>query len=375
MFDLFDEKFVRGLIRRDRDTIRMLSPTYFWQFTRRHPYYLSYQPWAKAYRDQHALDAIAESDRWKVEFAVEVLQDMLSWVGPPFYDPANNSAADNELESNAGVSTTTYRNHFLALLHQLPWEVRRVLAVYFSQNHEDGTQLWELSRAVRALPYRELDEIMERSVIFDPQVPMRSLLDGFEKIVKGQQSPSPSRRRVDSTTLDEYLAVWDQREGWHDGSYDGLRERRLRDIAQESQSPLATVQNRYRSAFKHITGQDYEPRIWGALFFPIKLNASKFGGWRNKKLRGSNVILRSAKSIRAGRGNDDQAKKAGTLELADPISDPTEYASLISDITSLFKQDKTNEEIVNEFDFKNKELGLEAIQWLRERDDDGLLSI
>src|SRR6202040_1897099 len=80
----------------------------------------------------------------------------------------------------------------------------------------------------------------------------------------------PEKRRRDDK-LDEFLAVWDLREGWAGDHYDGSQEQTLRQISRHRAIPLSTVENRYRSAFRLIVGRDYSPPLWVRVLGLLKL--------------------------------------------------------------------------------------------------------
>jgi hypothetical protein len=85
--------------------------------------------------------------------------------------------------------------------------------------------------------------------------PQRVITAAVEQLVrqwKDKRGIGERCRRDDK--LEEYLAVWDLREGWAGRQYDGSRERTLRQIAGQLGIPLSTAANRYRAAFRLIVG-------------------------------------------------------------------------------------------------------------------------
>ena len=63
--------------------------------------------------------------------------------------------------------------------------------------------------------------------------------------------------RVRSEKLNDYLLVWDLREGWEAGAYVSGKAKTLKEVAIELNRPLTTVHSQFKSAFKFITGHDY----------------------------------------------------------------------------------------------------------------------
>lgn len=98
----------------------------------------------------------------------------------------------------------------------------------------------------------------------------RLIVDPVERQVqKWKQKRGIGDTRLHTTKFDDDLKVWDQREGWSETWYEASRSRSLKDIAKEHRMSPSTVANRHRSAFKWITGHDYELNAWVRLFIPV----------------------------------------------------------------------------------------------------------
>ncbi len=182
------------------------------------------------------------------------------------------------------------------------------------------------------------------------QAPQRAIVEAVETLVrqwKAERSIPETRRRDDK--LDEYLVVWDMREGWGDGAYDGSREKRLDEIARELKVPLSTVANRYRSAFECLTGHGYQPELWIRLFGPLKLSQlfatsqarlTQQRPWRSRNLRpvAESVLL-------PGRRDADSV---GFLESAGISTTDIGLIELQIDIQTLIERGDSDAQIVDQ---------------------------
>lgn len=92
-----------------------------------------------------------------------------------------------------------------------------------SQLHEQLTALIQMS-------HPDLDKILAAPVVsVNLKAPQRIILEAMENLVqqwKHDRGISERRRRDDK--LEEYLAVWDLREGWHTDHYDNNQEKTYR---------------------------------------------------------------------------------------------------------------------------------------------------
>ncbi|QDU05455.1 hypothetical protein V6x_51920 [Gimesia chilikensis] len=78
----------------------------------------------------------------------------------------------------------------------------------------------------------------------------------------------PARTRADR--YEDYLRIWDMREGWCHGQYQSEREMTLSQIASQTGDSIKTIHNRYRSSFELITGHKYTPELWFRVMGPLR---------------------------------------------------------------------------------------------------------
>ena len=215
---------------------------------------------------------------------------------------------------------------------------------------------------------RQMDGIYERFAQFkDPvwdgfpdvpvisinlQMPQRAISEAVEELVrkwKGERGITEHRRRDDC--LDDYLAIWDLREGWLDGEYSGSRERTFHAISQELRIPVPTVTSRYRSAFRLISGHDYTPALWIRLMLPFKyLNAvdsSSLGLLLRRPWSSPNLRPVTEAVLLPGRTEPESAEY---LAAAAVTESDIALVDLSLDIQTLLESSRTDEQILRELE-------------------------
>jgi hypothetical protein len=185
------------------------------------------------------------------------------------------------------------------------------------------------------------------------QASQRAINEAVETLVrrwKLERGITETRRRDDK--LEEYPAVWDLREGWSGGRYEGTQEKQFHEIAAQLRPAMPTVVNRYRTAFQYLTGHDYRPELWIRLFGPIKLARESnpdgdsrlacYRPWRTRNLRpvAEGVLL-------PGRSEADSPQfLAGAGIAASDIG----LVELQLDVQTLIERGDSDEQIRQELD-------------------------
>ena len=249
-----------------------------WEVTRRHPNYLRF--WELAHRShQQPSGDLAQGELEKS--AVLVLLAIGVSGDPP---PPGASAASlgrgglSPAWDRGAIAPLTFRGLVGLLLASLSPEALVQVGQFLltaGQPAENGQQhTYQALLELQRLPHPALNTLPNRPVFgVNVNAPSRVILEAVEQQVRQwkQQQDVPERRRRDDK-LDEYLLVWDLREGWAEDHYDGSREQTLRQIATQQGIPLSTVANRYRSAFRLIVGREYAPALWARVMAPVKLH-------------------------------------------------------------------------------------------------------
>jgi hypothetical protein len=375
-------RFPSRFYPRNIPEVRLLPPVYNWEFTRRHPYYLQYQPLAALYVAfaGFGTQAPLEPGLWaKAEKAAAILR-YLGCLGPYMHPSLDTRGlpflrANHAPFSNPQAQPASYLSLVAKLLIELPATTRRQVGRLLTGDAwetEGGPTGDSLALGLASL--LKIDApVMNRPVpellhIF-PEASEKGVQDAVRLVLAHQrsQSDAPIMRRLSEAQLDEYLQVWDLREGWLNGHYDWKRAKRFREIAVEINTPEGTVKNRYRAAFRYITGGDYSPDLFTALFGPLACHESKWAGWRRSKQRrvdrGAPRTLTNTTGIKGEEGRDpgnlDQPP-AGTF-------DPNDLIDLKADILELAQRGCTPEQIAAELELPAEDVP-EIIAFFRGHD-------
>lgn len=295
-----NDEAVSHLLFRPTDAFQSIPPAYHWEFTRRHPYYLLYWKLAREYRSEPSAD---EADRNLQHVASLMLTavNVAPSVLPP--DPRDEiselgyGSIAGGWESGA-VAPATLRTLAHMLLLALPKVQRSQLGRLLNESAEfesaDKERMPEIHEGLDRLPGEEWNSFPVAPIVsINLQSSQRAISDAIETLVsrwKVERNITEIRRRDDK--LAEYLEVWDLREGWLAGAYDGTRDRKIREIAAQLQVPQTTVMNRYRSAFQKLTGYEYTPERYIQLFGVLKFSKpesfsqiARYRPWRGRNLR------------------------------------------------------------------------------------------
>ena len=337
------------------DVVNQLPVEYRWEFTRRHPYYLLFWRPAREFREQPSTD---EATRLLQQAASLILAavNIASSVSPD--DPRDEFAmlgADvigSAWESGA-VAPATFQTLAHMLLLTLPKEERAQLGRLLNESARYETsnqaQMATFHQRLAALPGDVWKSYPVAPIVsINLQAPQRAITEAIETLVrrwKQEQGISETRRRDDK--LDEYLTVWDLREGWADGTYDGTREKQFHEIAEQLRVPLPTIQGRYKAAFKNLAGHDYQPDLWIRLFRPIKLSRlndpvgrSRLALYRPWRTRNRRPVSESV--LLPGRRDRDAPR---FLESAGITRSEIGLVDLQLDVQDLIKQGQTDDQI------------------------------
>jgi hypothetical protein len=358
--------FPRIVYPRNTPEIRLLPPVYQWEFTRRHPYYLCYQPLAALYWAFAGGEAqtLIRRELWgKAAKAAAVLRD-LGCLGP--YPHASHDGRKMTFIPHNHPPFSNPTAHPVSLLYlatclllRLPKRTRKAVGRLLAgegweteANPTEATPV-ELAAGLAALKRLDLDN---EDLTLDRPIPdllaissvasEKGVLDTVRSVLRQLKSQLdlPDQRRLSEAQLDAYLQVWDLREGWVEGRYEWKRTKRFQDVARETSTPLGTVKNRYRAAFRYITGKDYTPDLFAAQFGPLACHESKWSGWRRSKQRAEPGAPRILTNIAAG--GDEQGR--GSDLLGQPWEgsyDPQAYIDLKNDLLELTQRGHTAEQI------------------------------
>jgi hypothetical protein len=279
---------------------------------------------------------------------------------PP--DPASdfNKLGENELQSawlSGAVQPITLRGIAGLLMAALPKTSLCALSVLMfeaSKPDADGKPptLAAALMQLRRIELESMDCLLDEPVVsINPAASARDVRKGLDAaIVQWKRERGLAERRNRSEKFDEYLRVWDKREGWTGGAYDRGEERTLRDVAKELRQSISTVRNHYRRAFELIVGYPYRPEAWGAFFSVLKLTRliqQPVSDVSIKRPQRSKTRLEAPEARLLGSSTEGETRSP--LSFATTYSDQHVHEILL-DIQSLSELGKSPREIATELE-------------------------
>lgn len=358
---------------RPEGQLRSLAVAQRWEVTRRHPYYLIFWPSSQKFHRREPIEC--PMDALLREVAVAILGS-IGAGGPPF-DPVCDfdeiSRSDQGTHWLAGsVHPVAFRGLMGLLIAALPATtlggIGEFLTRYFSQASGDDRRMDALLEWARFTD-TQLDQYPDAPILsISPSASIRSLERDLPIALRTwTDRPDQIEYRQSSARFDDYLRVWDLREGWNQGRYDSSAERLLRDVASELRISISTATNRYRSAFELITGHPYSPVTWLRVFGGLKLSSAftnEIGRIAARRPTRSpsrapipeSVISPMESSVGLVASHADHSEDS---ELANRLD------SLVQEINTLFDRGMSNSDIVAHYGIEDEYAA--QIQQLRER--------
>jgi len=374
------ESHSQGIVSRPAEVIDALSRPQQWEATRRHPYYLSFWQSASIVDEPHSELERVLSD------AARFMLMAIGYVGPP--QPPAKSAEELGITAQTGpwkegaISRVTVRSLVVTLAGRLlPAETKRKIAELLLKSCDVDMQTpsEEHSAFVRDLTQgRHLhfdDSLPELFVLINPYAPGRSAGSAVQKIIRDfkKERGIPEKRRR-AANFDDYLRVWDLREGWTGEGYDVSRELRLKEIAKQLKISISTSANRYRSAFRYIVGHDYDAALWLRVVGLPKL-LGFFGSELPRASRKRPRVERRPRdvpiSVLQKTVDSTDGRHLGILESNCPTFGNLEDAELLMDVRTLIDRGRNNEQIVAELNLQSARAE-ELIEYLRSHGDERL---
>lgn len=346
---------------------RSLPSRLRWEVTRRHP---SYQiGWTQAL--DHHLDAPLQfpAQQWIRQAAVAMLAAIGVSGKPPApttqFEELGDFADASWLSSS--VEPITLRGLATLLVAALPKETAATLGMAFlevaCENKEgEAPKVWQAIDTLTRSEKPGLDQFIDEPIVaINPAASARQVTSDIQDLLrrwKAERGLGEKRDRSDK--YDDYLRVWDLREGWINGGYDNQREQSLASIAKDLKLPVPTIHNHYRKAFEVITGHVYAPERWCRLFGPLKLSVL-FGAAPGP------VSLHRPIKTRSKRDVPMTTLGANVRDMA-VTSEDTAPHQIVPQIREMIAAGKSNQEILAELDYGPE--AASAIENLRTRVDE-----
>ncbi len=370
---------------RPRDQLLNYPVEMRWEFTRRHPYYLGLWQEARRYSRESAA-ATTRSDDIKglaAKFAMGAIGVQGEPVPPE--TPFAEIAGEDPRFLCGSLQPITIRAIATMLIGQLSPQCQVILSGILDlaaatacgsnlTNEMRTANRHALLNHLTSHPHPDFDKVTDSPLFFMHLGASQETIKEdanrqarLWKAKKGEVSP-----KIHTTKLSDYLAVWDQFEGWTGDSYDIKRELTLKQIAAERRKSVSTIYDQYRAAFKAILGWDFTSDIWWKTVGRMKLAELSGSGkestlWlaRRRFSRHQDRLV-STTTLSASLPNDSPV--AIVMDDAS-TSDPTGLHDLVQDIPELIKKGKTDDEIVKELNLTNP-LSREMLNYVRTKQVD-----
>jgi hypothetical protein len=373
-----------GIIGRPPEQLHDYPVQVRWEVTRRHPYYLLFWEEALRYRREAPGD---RSDRTILGHAAVLMLGSIGVTGEPV---GPETGFEELIEGHpdptfltGSVQPITFRAVVAMLINGLPPAERREVGLLLLSADADEFAV-PGDNDNRDLQKRfalgDLTRLASPALDSCPEIPLfyihlgasqRSIArDVEDQARRWKARRGLGSRKVHTANLDEYLKVWDLREGWTGGGYDRSRELIFAEVGRRLKlGSISTVANHFRSAFEMITGHPFTPELWWRLFGPLKCSellggpAAKLAApvRHHHRSRTPRPVPESTISPQT-----DRAHGVGMVENGSAIYDDMEQVDLLMDMRDLIDRGLTDEEIA-------RRLELEApgvVAYFRSRADD-----
>jgi hypothetical protein len=300
---------------------------------------------------------------------------------PP--DPATNfeQLGAEQLKTgwlSGAVHPITIRGLAALLITGLPKETLGRLGLYFCEasceDKEDRPprKISVLNELMLA-DSPKLDTYFDEPIVsVNPAASGRQITEAIQSLTrvwKAERGLAEKRDRSDKYV--DYLRAWDLREGWTGDGYDRSQEHTLKEVAEELQTSIDTVQHHYRNAFSLIVGSEYSPELWVRMMGLLKLSeifGSEVGRVsRRRPLRSPVRRKEVPEGVLRGRSHED-GSPCGPVTSAPCSNLGVDASQLVAKILPLIKQGVTDQAIVKELNVSDK--AIEAIAYIRTRPDE-----
>lgn len=362
--------FAPRIVVRPVGSFQALEAEERWELTRRHPYYLILWESAGAPDD-------SDDIKLAMQYAARAILGAIG-IGNVFPSPATSWGELSQGQMAAywltgAISRVTVRNVVAILLSFLERNDKRRIAdiLMRSANATDPNDILRLANEISqgsALPELMLPELIVTLNPYASQIAIKEAVESAVRDFKAQHQIPERRRRGDK--LEEYLSVWDRREGWTGTEYSNPHEHQLNAVARDLGITTSTAMNRYRAAFENIVGHEYSPDLWASTMGLVKL--SRFTAGQTALLsRRRQLKRRTRRDVPVSTLAATRLNTEHWLPAAGVVDVNGDALLLAEDIQELIRLDRTNAQIIAELDL-DPEHADRLINFLRERVADGL---
>jgi hypothetical protein len=365
-----------NILLRPPHVLHDLPVEYRWEFTRRHPYYLSNWNFAHRYHVGGLKDPL-EIQLGKA--AVIMLLGIGVTADPPAPSAGVEALQIGQLSKgwkDGAVGLVSYRGMAGNVLMDLPRAARRFVGEILSRSadteDDERHERFDLMLELMTHADSSLDAMPKRPVVgINITSPQRATLGAIEELVKEwKQTAGIDEKRRRDDVLKDYLIVWDAYEGWRDDHYEIKGEHTFQQISNQLSVPRRTVASRYYSAFRLISGHDYTFADWVKLFLVVKL--AEHPGIKSLHRRKS-----SAPGRRSGGGPapvpetalqpNQSPGRSGIIENESARLSELPLMDIVIDVGGLIEKGWSDQQIIDEMEFENAGEAGKLVAHLRRR--------
>ncbi len=367
------------IVARPSFQLRSLPIRVRWEVTRRHPYYQAWWNFAR----RHYQNSVLESE-YEIplrQLAAYVLAK-IGVSGTPI-DPKTEfteiGAEDlNVAWLSGAVHPLSLRGMAAILIAAFPSETAIDIGMLLSMAGSEDVdgELPKRHQALQRLSSLErpgLDDYPDEPFVsVNPAASGRQINGAIAELLKTWKAERGlTEQRDRSEKYDEYLKIWDLREGWVDGAYDRSKECRLKEIAAETKLSLYTVHNHYCRAFELLIGHGYSPNMWCRLMGQLKL-AELTEDIAPRVSRSRPMTSPAPRPVPETRLKNprEKAPSSGFLTGTATATDDSDLINLVHDIKTLLNQGLPDKEVVEQLGLSPKLIP--AVAYLRGRDIEGM---
>lgn len=342
------------ILTRPAGQLRALPVRYRWEVTRRHPYYLM------VFMDDFKNSPFGDvnANQWPlIKLALLGAIGVSGPIVPPdtsFEDLRSQAGQSPPAWLFSSVQPLSMRGLVGLLLTHLSPDSRRKIAESFRlsvEGAEDQTKSrFQALLHLKSLECADLDTFADQPIVAVSPVhtvnavmtDIRCFLDDWRE----RHGLEEQRVRVDK--FEEYLAVWDAREGWTGSGYTIGETVRMIEVAKQLGIPQSTAMNQYRAAFELITGNSYSSTRWVQICGPLKFPNDVMVDISQANMR-RRLLPRGARPP-VPESNLTGKKNRSSITGQSPASNncAIEMWEILEDFQTLQKQGRSNESIAKE---------------------------
>ena len=361
----------KWIVSRPIQIIQLLTPEMRWECTRRNPLYLMF--WNAAQQ----VDGLSPEQKCLVHDAVKLILLQIGVTDTPRSPALRADELDaEEIESiwrDGAIAPMPIRGLVNFLVgHTLADDTKKTIVDLLLRSldlsPDDPQANFDLITAVNNTANPQFDLYLPNlAVTINPHAPQRAIANAIDQIVRAHKKEYriPEKRRRDDK-LDEYLTVWDAREGWNGEGYDHHIERSFKEISRQTKKSISTLSNQYESAFKYIIGHDYSPEIWSRTIGIPKM-AGRLGAGLSRNAQRRPMITKRKREIPNSVVSNSDVSHADVLKKAGFDSNDISQFELFEDIGTLIKAKRSTDQIIDELEMERSTDAVELIAYYRDR--------